>query len=100
MQTNRTMANIGRQSQVDPQNMHHFMSNSPWSGPGLIGAVQAKVKQRSEFQAGAMFHKQHSNGPNSRPARCCLWMKALTRKGATTALGRVDNTMGGWARWT
>ena len=55
MQTNRTMANIGRQSQVDPQNMHHFMSNSPWSGPGLIGAVQAKVKQRSEFQSGAML---------------------------------------------
>lgn len=49
------MANIGRQSQVDPQNMHHFMSNSPWSGPGLIDGVQAKVKQRAEFQTGAML---------------------------------------------
>jgi SRSO17 transposase len=55
MQSQRNMANIGRQSQVEPQNMHHFMSNSPWSGPGLIGAVQAKVKQRAEFQSGAML---------------------------------------------
>ena len=49
------MANIGRQSQVEPQNIHHFMSNSPWSGAGLIKAVQAKVKQRAEFQSGAML---------------------------------------------
>jgi len=55
MENKRNMANIGRQSQVEPQNIHHFMSNSPWSGAGLIKAVQAKVKQRAEFQSGAML---------------------------------------------
>ena len=55
MEDNRNITNIGRQSQVEPQNLHHFMSNSPWPGPGLIGAVQTKVKQRPEFQSGAML---------------------------------------------
>lgn len=55
METKRNMANIGRHTQVEPQNMQHFMSNSPWSGPGLIDGVQAKVKNRAEFQAGAML---------------------------------------------
>jgi SRSO17 transposase len=35
--------------------MHHFISNSPWSGQGLIEAIQDDVKQHSEFQAGAML---------------------------------------------
>lgn len=54
METKRTMTNIGRQTQVAPQNMHHFVSRSPWSGPGLIAAVQGKVANRPEFQ-GAML---------------------------------------------
>ena len=54
MEENRNITNIGRQTQVEPQNLHHFMSNSPWPGPGLIGAVQTKVKQRPELQSGAM----------------------------------------------
>ena len=49
------MANIGRKTNVSKQNMHHFMSNSPWSGPTLIAAVQGEIKQHSEFQAGAML---------------------------------------------
>jgi len=55
METKRTMANIGRKTNVSKQNMHHFMSNSPWSGPTLIAAVQGEIKQHSEFQAGAML---------------------------------------------
>ena len=55
MEGNRTIANISRHTQVEGQNMHHFMSNSPWSGPGLIGAVQGQVKHRPEFQSGAML---------------------------------------------
>jgi len=54
MEENRNFTNIGRQTQVEPQNLHHFMSNSPWPGPALIEAVQTKVKQRPEFQTGAM----------------------------------------------
>jgi len=49
------MANIARQTGMVEQNTQHFMSNSPWSGPGLIAAIQADVKQHPEFQAGAML---------------------------------------------
>jgi SRSO17 transposase len=55
METKRNMANIGRKTDVSIQNMHHFMSNSPWSGQGLINAVQDDVKQHPEFRAGAML---------------------------------------------
>lgn len=55
METKRTMANIGRKTNVPQQNMHHFMSNSPWSGSTLITAIQDDVKQDPEFQAGAML---------------------------------------------
>lgn len=55
MEARRTMANISRKTNVSVQNMHHFMSNSPWSGRALIQAVQDEVKQHSEFQAGAIL---------------------------------------------
>jgi len=50
MEAKRNMANIGRKTKVAPQNMHHFMSNSPWSGPKLTMAVQHKVAGRAELQ--------------------------------------------------
>ena len=55
LEANRTMANIGRKTPVGEQNMHHFMSQSPWSGETLIGAVQAKTKKRPEFQGKTML---------------------------------------------
>jgi SRSO17 transposase len=55
METGRTMANIGRKTDVSKQNMHHFMSNSPWSGPTLVTAVQDDIKQHPEFRSGAML---------------------------------------------
>lgn len=55
LEAQRTMAHIGRQTGVGEQNMHHFMSNSPWSGPGLIQTLQAKVKDRPEFQRETML---------------------------------------------
>ena len=55
LETERTMANIGRKTGTGEQNIHHFMSNSPWSGPGLVTAIQGKVKIRPEFQSGAMM---------------------------------------------
>jgi SRSO17 transposase len=55
METGRTMAHIGRKTNVSTQNMHHFMSNSPWSGPTLVTAVQDDVKRHPEFQSGAML---------------------------------------------
>jgi SRSO17 transposase len=55
METGRTMANIGRKTDIPKQNVHHFMSNSPWSGPTLITAIQDNVKQHPAFQSGAML---------------------------------------------
>jgi SRSO17 transposase len=55
METKRNMASVGRQTGVLPQNMQHFMSNSPWSGPTLIDTIQEDVKQHPEFRAGAML---------------------------------------------
>jgi len=55
MEAKRNMANIGRHTAVEPQNMHHFMSNSPWSGPNLIAAIQDKVANRAEFEAAMLL---------------------------------------------
>jgi len=55
MEAKRSMANIGRKTNVSIQNMHHFMSNSPWSAWGLIKAIQDDIKQHPEFRTGAML---------------------------------------------
>lgn len=55
IESQRNMTNIARKTGMDQQNTQHFMSYSPWSGPGLIADVQAEVKQHPEFQAGAML---------------------------------------------
>lgn len=49
------MANIARKTGMVEQNTQHFMSYSPWSGPGLIADVQEDVKEHPEFQSGAML---------------------------------------------
>lgn len=49
------MANIARKTGMDKQNAQHFMSYSPWSGPGLVADVQEDVKGHAEFQVGAML---------------------------------------------
>ncbi len=55
IETKRNMATIARKTGMDEQNTQHFMSNSPWSGPGLIGDIQEDVKGHAEFQTGAML---------------------------------------------
>lgn len=55
MEAKRSMANIGRKTNVSIQNMHHFMSNSPWSAWGLIEAIQDDIQQHPEFGSGAML---------------------------------------------
>lgn len=55
IETERNMANIARKTGMVEQNTQHFMSNSPWSGPGLIIDLQNDVKRHSEFQTGAML---------------------------------------------
>ena len=55
MKTKRNMAEIGRKTGVSPQNMQHFMSNSPWSGLTLIDGIQDEIKRHPEFRSGAML---------------------------------------------
>lgn len=55
LEAKRTIANISRKTNRPYQNMHHFMSNSTWSGPGLIVAIQNDIKQHPEFRAEAVL---------------------------------------------
>ena len=84
MDSKRNYANIGRQTDVPVQNMHHFMSNSPWSGPLLISKVQEEVGRQDEFQSGSML----------------LLDESADEKSGRRSVGAVGNTMVGLARWT
>jgi SRSO17 transposase len=55
IETDRNMANIARKTGMVEQNTQHFISNSPWSGPGLMTDIQEDVRQHPEFQTGAML---------------------------------------------
>jgi len=55
IELDRNMAEIARQTGMVEQNTQHFMSNSPWSGPGLITDLQHDIKSHPEFQSGAML---------------------------------------------
>lgn len=55
IESKRTMANIARLTRMDEQGTQHFVSDSPWSGPGLISAIQQQVQQHPEFQRGAIL---------------------------------------------
>jgi SRSO17 transposase len=43
MEGRRNSASVGRASGVSEQNMQHFISDSPWSGQGMIDDVQAAL---------------------------------------------------------
>lgn len=49
MDTKRNMANISRKTNQPEQNIHHFMSISPWSGRNLIEALQADIGDSGTF---------------------------------------------------
>ncbi len=55
MKSQRHMAGIAREGQVSEQNMQHFMSQSPWSGKGLIGQIQQAIVERPELAGGMLI---------------------------------------------
>jgi len=55
MDSKRNIAQIGRQADIAPQNMQHFISNSPWSHSALIQAIQKDILRHPEFQSGAIL---------------------------------------------
>ena len=68
METQRTLANIGRKTQVSGQNLQHFISNSPWSGSELIEAIQSEIKVHPAFQQAVLVLDESAEekaGPES-----------------------------------
>ena len=50
LDTERTMANIGRQTGVEPQNMQHFISNSPWAAAVCSGPFETRSSAIPPFK--------------------------------------------------
>jgi len=55
MTSERNFATIGRMAKVSEQNMHHFMSNSPWSSRDVLLQVREEIRAVREFQEGGML---------------------------------------------
>jgi SRSO17 transposase len=51
----RTIAEISRTAGVSEQNMHHFISNSPWSGPRVIQQVRTDIAWHRHFESGSVL---------------------------------------------
>ena len=49
MESKRNMANIGRTTGQAEQNIQHFISESPWSGQGLIETLQTDIGAEEAF---------------------------------------------------
>jgi SRSO17 transposase len=99
MEKKRNFANIGRQTKVSEQNMQHFMSNSPWSGPLLMSKVREEVGQQDEFQRGSMLlldesadDKRHTYTFSNAPSDTSLLTMAQ-RKSARYFVERSNQDM-------
>lgn len=55
MEKARTIANISRTAGVPIQNMHHYISKSPWSGPRLLEQVRLDIVTHPHFECGSML---------------------------------------------
>ncbi len=55
MEANRNIANISRTAGIPEQNMHHYISESPWSGPKVLEQVRTQIVWHPHFEAGSML---------------------------------------------
>ncbi len=55
METGRTIANIGRQAGISEQNMHHYIRESPWSGPFMVNKVANEIAGHPYFASGSVL---------------------------------------------
>lgn len=55
MDTKRNIAEIARKTEISEQNMHHFISESPWNGRAVIEQMQQAVAERSEMAGGVLI---------------------------------------------
>jgi SRSO17 transposase len=51
----RTIAEISRTAGVPYQNMHHYISDSPWSGPKVIKQVRTEIAWHPHFESGSVL---------------------------------------------
>jgi SRSO17 transposase len=82
METKRNLANVGRNTAMPGQNLQHFISNSPWSGPALIQAIQNEIKVHPAFQEAVLM----------------LDDVKREEKAGSKVLGPDDSTIAGWGR--
>ncbi len=63
MESTRNFANIGYNTTgVAEQNMHHFMSNSPWSAWAVIQQVQVEIAATPGLEQGGVLILDESAG--------------------------------------
>jgi len=56
MESNRNFAGIAASMEdADGQAMQHFMSESPWSGPGVLERIREEVRQTAELRQGSLL---------------------------------------------
>lgn len=55
MEAERNIANISRVAGVPEQNMHHYISESPWSGPKLLEHVRTQIMWHPHFEVGSVL---------------------------------------------
>jgi SRSO17 transposase len=55
METERTITQISRTAGVPSQNMHHYISKSPWSGPQVIKQARLDITTHAHFASGSML---------------------------------------------
>ena len=85
LDSQRNYANIGRQTDVPEQNMHHLMSNTPWSGPLLISKIQEEIAQQEEFQESSVLLLDESADEKAGP------QSVGARRQHNGRRGKVDN---------
>ena len=53
--SDRTIANISRTAGVPEQNMQHYISQSPWSGPGMLKHIRTQIVSHPHFEQGSVL---------------------------------------------
>lgn len=55
METKRNISNISRKTEQAMQNIHHFVSNSPWAARKLLDRIREAMIDRGELGEGTML---------------------------------------------
>jgi len=55
LKSQRTIAEVSRTAGISNQNMQHFISKSPWSGPQVIADARIEIAMHEHFAQGSML---------------------------------------------